>query len=1122
MIKGSIRKISHLVTLLLMTAIATGCGGGGGGSDSGFTGGGGPATYTLNLSLTDSQGNDVSDLAGGESADLTVEVKDGGNGVSGVVVSIEGSGVTANPDSATTDSSGISRFTITANNASGAATITASVDAPSGTVTESTSFNTVARLPVLAITLSDESGQSLAAITSTQRGVFTVSVTAEDGSPMVGEVVSGSVTLGALEPENGNALTDGNGNAQFFVTADEASGAGVFTAEVSADTSTVQATLNYSVNTDLDVAITLSDREGAPLEQISPIEAGLFTVTARDPGGMPIAGSLVSATSSFGTLVPGSGTSITDANGVTSFVLEADGNDGAGAFSVSVNVGNVTQETGINFQMTSVLPYAITGVMRDSAGEIITSAATGERVALEVLLTESADLMPIAGQLTTATVAGLGTLQPDSASAITDSSGIARYTVDIGSDTGVFPVTVSSVVPGGSVTTSFNFSVAQADRRLGSYDSAGSFIEGVIAITPDSALSPGGTAALSFAVVDSDGQPVSTREQLTITSSCLFGGLATLSVDSPVALGAQLTVDYARRGCRDEDTVTAKLSSSGAEASGVIRMADAKAKAIRFEAANPESIALRGTGSSSDLSERSSVSFRVTDAEDNPVTNSRINFELAGNAIGGVALECIDSSFCLYDSAEDAAANRSTRDNSRSSTSGLVSTTVLAGTVATPVQVLAYIDSNENGIQDADEPATISKTLVVSTGLPDQNSTSLSASVLNVEGAYQIDGQTSELTVRMADKFNNLVPDGTAAVFSTELGAIVGSCVTTAGSCSVTWTSQSPRSSDTVDQYSTAITINENLDSTLPNRYDCPSHRENYGPCPDDIGDPAINPPGAPRGGRTTVLVTATGEESFVDRNGNGLYDEGEFWTNLSEAFADHNEDGVYTPTQRANCLDPALADDVCLAGFEETFVDRNSNGVFDLNNAPASAAGSSLPDGLYNGVLCSQDLEAAGICSRELVDVRDSLVLVNAFNDAEAYDLMLISSINRFEPSLLFENTFYRLYVADKFNNPPPPGSVISYENSGDCEAVSETQPLPDINKAGAFATNLVVSTQDYAKSLEEAQNADPDLVTIKLTLPNGSFTTKTYSCKVYRCADDPDQFPQFSPAPPTCAAGA
>ena len=288
MIKGSIRKISHLVTLLLMTAIATGCGGGGGGgaSDSGFTGGGGLATYTLNLSLTDSQGNDVSDLAGGESAELIVEVKDGGNGVSGVVLSIDASGATANPGSATTDGSGISRFTITANNASGAATLTASVDAPSGTVTESVSFNTVARLPVLAIALSDESGQSLAAITPTQRGVFTVSVTAEDGSPMVGEVVSGSVTLGTLEPENGNALTDGNGNAKFFVTADETSGAGVFTAEVSADNSTVEATLNYSVNTDLNIAITLSDGE-APQNRSLLLRPGCLPSPLAIPAACP-------------------------------------------------------------------------------------------------------------------------------------------------------------------------------------------------------------------------------------------------------------------------------------------------------------------------------------------------------------------------------------------------------------------------------------------------------------------------------------------------------------------------------------------------------------------------------------------------------------------------------------------------------------------------------------------------------------------------------------------------------------------------------------------------------------------------------------------------------------------
>ena len=46
-----------------------------------------------------------------------------------------------------------------------------------------------------------------------------------------------------------------------------------------------------------------------------------------------------------------------------------------------------------------------------------------------------------------------------------------------------------------------------------------------------------------------------------------------------------------------------------------------------------------------------------------------------------------------------------------------------------------------------------------------KNSVSLSATLLNVEAAYEVDGKTSTLNVRLADAFNNPVPDGTAAIF---------------------------------------------------------------------------------------------------------------------------------------------------------------------------------------------------------------------------------------------------------------------------------------------------------------------------------------------------------------------
>ena len=50
--------------------------------------------------------------------------------------------------------------------------------------------------------------------------------------------------------------------------------------------------------------------------------------------------------------------------------------------------------------------------------------------------------------------------------------------------------------------------------------------------------------------------------------------------------------------------------------------------------------------------------------------------------------------------------------------------------------------------------------------------------------------------VLAADHFNNPVPNGTAISFTTEGGAIDGSCLTDDGGCSVTWRSQRPRLPD--------------------------------------------------------------------------------------------------------------------------------------------------------------------------------------------------------------------------------------------------------------------------------------------------------------------------------------
>jgi hypothetical protein len=107
---------------------------------------------------------------------------------------------------------------------------------------------------------------------------------------------------------------------------------------------------------------------------------------------------------------------------------------------------------------------------------------------------------------------------------------------------------------------------------------------------------------------------------------------------------------------------------------------------------------------------------------------------------------------------------------------------------------------------------------------------------------------------------------------------------------------------------------------------------------------------------------------------------------------------------------------------------------------------------------------------------------------------------------------------VSDIFNNPPTPNTTITFEGSGECEALTEVPPLPDINKAGAYAAALAVKTDDYAQSMKAAEDLPPDQLTVKVTLPNGRFSTETYVCQVNRCADDPDSLPDFSPAPPAC----
>ncbi len=160
---------------------------------------------------------------------------------------------------------------------------------------------------------------------------------------------------------------------------------------------------------------------------------------------------------------------------------------------------------------------------------------------------------------------------------------------------------------------------------------------------------------------------------------------------------------------------------------------------------------------------------------------------------------------------------------------------------------------------------------------------------------------------------------------------------------------------------------------------------------------------GQVRGGRSTILAFAQGEESFTDTNGNGLYDFGEPFDDLTEAFLDVNEDGVfgdadsgglgafrdhanptcYGPDQPLSTTNPPL--NACFQeyGDEDVFIDFNNDTLFNAGN------------GIYNGILCPKaisdrtdtcnngtdpcDQATEQYCTRKLVNIRKSIVVLSA-----------------------------------------------------------------------------------------------------------------------------------------------
>lgn len=421
------------------------------------------------------------------------------------------------------------------------------------------------------------------------------------------------------------------------------------------------------------------------------------------------------------------------------------------------------------------------------------------------------------------------------------------------------------------------------------------FIEGGLTTSIGSSLlSFGGDSTVSVNIVDVSDNSLYTAESTTVsfTSNCVQAGQSLIDASVNTSSGVAVAT-YAALTCEGADTVTATLSD-GSSATAIITVANQVLGALEFVQADPATLSLKGSGTNT-IPEVSTISFSLKDKTGAPMSGETITYELS-TEVGGITLSS---------------------DSSVTDSGGMTSIQLNSGGVNTSVVVTASVEvTNSDG--STSTTSTTSNPIAIVGGIPDQDSFSIAATILNPRG-WNYQGTTSAITVRAADRYNNPARTGTQISFITNGGSIVGSCALANGACSVNWTSQEPK----------------------------------------------------PVGGRARILARSTGEESFTDANYNGIYDLGEnVIESLSEAFldidesgtrnldteffSDFNDNGVYddvagTKFKGTNCSEAALADghcatlvdvrqqiDLCMS-TDETFLASDVGPTVDVSGGPVT-----------------------------------------------------------------------------------------------------------------------------------------------------------------------------------------
>lgn len=581
----------------------------------------------------------------------------------------------------------------------------------------------------------------------------------------------------------------------------------------------------------------------------------------------------------------------------------------------------------------------------------------------------------------------------------------------------------SSNVSSGS--TSSTGAVNTTDPKAIGFGSGSSFTEGAIGVGINSStLTAGGQTTLTVNIVSETSTLVTQDITVTFNSACVASGEAQLttqlgeSARSITAIGGEATIVYTAKGCVGPDliTATATLSGSTKSAQTTLTVEPGTVGSIKFVDATPILIGIAGTGGQ----ETSTVRFQVlsNNSAQDPIKNVDVSFSL-NTIVGGISLSSATA---------------------KTDRQGYATTTVKSGTIHTSVRVTASAETG-NG-----PTTTQSDRLVISTGIPDQDSLSIGATLTHPV-AWEIQGIESIVTARLGDAFNNPPPVGTTVAFTTEGGQIDDSCQTDAsGGCSVTWRSQNPNILRNSSDYSTNRLL-----------------------CVDNNGFPLPNPEyevcRRERAGRITLLATAIGNESYIDENGTGLFEpETDIFTNKDNP--NHTVECEASAPLSTSQTQPNSGEVPC-DDLGEAYLDKNENSKRETNEEYTDFNNNStydLGNNIYNGILCSATAEAGGQCTKEQITIRQDLVLVvtsyNLLFDNLTGDLPFLNN-NISVPFNGSGSTWF--WMADKNGNGVPVGTTLSIDTAGLKEGTANIfpkGPLPASDDPTTVSVTVTAAT--------------------------------------------------------------